>query len=93
MVKAFGDMGQMARLRLIRDRFIAPTFGPCAAGKRPCGIFKPEPPVIDQLLQRLMVETQARQPAPESCSKIYFRGVWPQCGSFDRDPFNGVGIR
>ena len=31
-VKAFGDMGQTARLRLIRDRFIAPTFGQCAAG-------------------------------------------------------------
>ena len=30
----------------------------------PAPTLKPEPPAIDQLLQRLMVETQARQPAP-----------------------------
>ena len=30
----------------------------------PAPSLKPEPPAIDQLLQGLMVETQARQPAP-----------------------------
>ena len=23
---------------------------------------------------------------------MYFRGVWPQCGSLDGDPFDGIGI-
>ena len=34
----------------------------------PAPTLKPEPPAMDQLIQRLMAETQARQPAPAAAN-------------------------
>ena len=69
----------------------------------PAPIPKPEPPAIDQLLQRLVAETQARQPAPAAATGSagletllinWLSGnLAPQYGNLDREPYDRIGMR
>ena len=78
-VKAFGDMGQTARLRLIRDRFIA-GHSSCEL-RRPLDSVPPETPIRDVVDQCCVWESHAdpavcrlSKPSPDQIYPTYVVG-------------------
>ena len=81
-VKAFGDMGQMARLRLIRDRFIA-GHSSCEL-RRYLDSVPPETPIRD-VVDRCRVWVSHADPEIRRVSKPGPEPVYPACIVSDSD--------
>ena len=80
-VKAFGDMGQTARLRLIRDRFIA-GHSSCEL-RRHLDSVPPETPIRDVVDRCRVWESHAdpavrRKPSPDPIYPAYVIGDYRQ---------------
>ena len=86
-VKAFGDMGQTARLRLVRDRFIA--------GHSTCDLHRhldsvsPETPIRD-VVDRCRVWESHADPAVRRMSKPTPDPIYPAYAVSDTDSANEV---
>ena len=88
-VKAFGDMGQTARLRLIRDRFVHSNFHSNCDLRRHLDSVSPETPIRD-VVDRCRVWESHADPAVRRMGKPSQDPTYPAYAVCDTDSDNEV---